>query len=182
MKEKKLAEALKRGDAKALGSIIDAYSGYVCAVARNFSRGTLSEEDIDEISVDVFYNLWKCRENLDADIGLRPYLSAAARNALKNRFKKQNAPCEDISELELPDVFLVEQAAELHEMMECLNGGLEQLTDGEREIFFRYYFYGESSSQIAEKMGMAEGTVRAKLSRTRSRLKDHLAERGFSYV
>ena len=59
MDEKELIRALSDGDNKALERIMKKYSGYVCTVARNFSRGALSEEDIDEISVEVFYKLWK---------------------------------------------------------------------------------------------------------------------------
>ena len=51
MNEEKLVRALAEGDKKALEKIMKKYSGYVCTVARNFSRGALSEEDIDEISV-----------------------------------------------------------------------------------------------------------------------------------
>ena len=82
MNEEKLLRALADGNKKALEKIMKRYSGYVCTVARNFSRGRLSEEDIDDISVEVFYKLWSCRQSLDIKIGLSAYLSAAARNAV----------------------------------------------------------------------------------------------------
>lgn len=47
-KERTLAAKLKRGDTAALKEIIDCYAGYVRTVIRNFSRGTFSEQDIDE--------------------------------------------------------------------------------------------------------------------------------------
>jgi len=181
-KEKQLAVKLKKGDTAALKEIIDCYTGYVRTVIRNFSRGTFSEQDIDELCSDVFFSLWQHRETLDAKIGFRSYLSAMARNAVKDRFKSANPPCEDISELELPDGFSVEDAAQLHEMIRCLDKGLEQLSEEEREIFARYYFYGESTPEIAERMNTAEGSVRSKLSRTRNKLKDYLTKRGFDHA
>ena len=87
-KEKQLAAKLKKGDTAALKEIIDCYTGYIRTVIRNFSRGTLSEQDIDELCSDVFFSLWQHRKTLDVNIGFRSYLSAAARNAVKDRDRK----------------------------------------------------------------------------------------------
>ena len=182
MDEEKLISALSDGDNKALEKIVKKYSGYVCTVARNFSRGALSEEDIDEISVEVFYKLWNCRQNLEIKIGLSAYLSAAVRNAVKNRFRSLPPPFEDISELELSSDILVEDKAVISEMMECLNEGVEQLSPKDREIFLRFYLYGEKSSQIAAVMNISESSVRTNLNRAREKLRKYLSERGFDYV
>lgn len=181
-KEKTLAAKLKKGDTAALKEIIDRYTGYVRTVIRNFSRGTFSEQDIEELCSDVFFSLWQHRENLDAKTGFRSYLSAIARNAVKDRFKSAKPPCEDISELEIPSDFSVENAVRLREMLRCLDKGLEELPEREREVFARYYFYGETTPGIAERMNMAEGSVRSLLSRTRDKLKEYLTERGFDHA
>lgn len=182
-KEERLAEKLKKGSPSALEKIIDAYSGYVCTVIRNFARESLSESDIDEICADVFFKLWQHRENLDPSFGLRPYLSAAARNAVKNRFRSDKTQAfsgGDISELEIADDLRVEEQAELNRAVDCLNEGLKELSSRDREIFLMFYFYGEKSSEIAAKTGLAEGSVRSVLSRTRAKLKDYLTEKGFA--
>lgn len=180
--EQQLAERLKRDDTEALEKIMDGFSGYVCTVIRNFSRGALSEQDIDELCADVFYSLWKHRGNLNAENGLRSYLSAIAVNAVKNRFRAMKPPCEDITELELADDFSVERAAEQSEMMSELHKALEALPEPDREIFVRFYFYGEKSSEIAIKTGITESSVCTKLSRTRTKLREHLMKRGFDHV
>ena len=180
--EKRLAEQLKNGDTAALEKIIDGLSGYVCAVIRNFSRGALSEEDIDEICADVFFKIWQQRDSLNCKIGLRAYLSAIARNAVKNRFRDAAPVTLDISELEIAGEFSVEKEAELNEMLGALSEALETLPIEERKIFLRFYFYGETSSEIALKTGLTDSSVRSKLSRTRAKLKDYLIKRGFDYV
>lgn len=68
-KEKRLARELKSGSTKALGEVIDDYSGYAAAVIRNFSRVMLTEEDIDELCGDVFFGLWEHRASLDDENG-----------------------------------------------------------------------------------------------------------------
>ncbi len=182
MNEEKQLRELSGGDVKALEKIMKKYSGYVCTVIRNFSRGALSEEDIDEISVEVFYKLWERRGALDIKIGLSAYLSAAARNAVKNRFRDLPPPFEDIAELEIPSAFSVENIAELSAMTECLNEGVEQLSKKEREIFLRFYLYGEKTSQIANAMNISESSVRTNLYRTREKLKKFMIGRGYDYV
>lgn len=177
-----MVRALVDGDKKALEKIMKKYSGYVCTVARNFSCGALSEEDIDEISVEVFYKLWSCRQNLEIKIGLSAYLSAATRNAVKNRLRSLPPPFVDITELEISSDILVEDKAEISGMMKCLNEGVDRLSLKEREIFLRFYFYGEKSSQIAAAMNISESSVRTNLHRVRDKLKKYLSERGYDYV
>lgn len=182
-KEVRLAEKLKKGSVTALEKIIDTYSGYLCAVIRNFSRGRLSESDIDELCSDVFFRLWQNRERLDPESGLRPYISAAARNAVKNRFRSDKSglisDC-DISELEIEDGFGVIEQVELNQIIQCLNEGLKELSQRDREIFLMFYFCGEKSSEISVKTGLTDGTVRSVLSRARTKLKNYLEERGLS--
>lgn len=181
-KERALAVGLKKGDTAALKEIMDCYTGYVRTVIRNFSRGTFSEQDVDELCSDVFFSLWQHRGNLDADVGFRSYLSAIARNAVKDRFKSEKPPFEDISELEIPSGTSVEEAARLREMLRCLDEGLSALPEKEAETFARYYFYGESTPEIARRMNVSESTVRSALSRTRGKLRDYLTKRGFDHA
>lgn len=181
-KEKTLAAELKKDDTSALKEIIDCYTGYVRTVIRNFSRSTFSEQDIDELCSDVFFSLWQHRDVIDAKIGFRSYLSTIAKNAVKDRFKSSKPPCEDISELEIPSEFSVEDAAELHEILRCLDKGLGRLPKEEQEVFARYYFYGESTPEIAAKLSITESSVRSKLSRTRNKLKEYLTKRGFDHA
>lgn len=180
-KEQRLAAALKKDDTAALAKIIDGYAGYVCAVIRNFSRGAFSEEDIDEICGDVFFGLWEHRDGIDVELGLKAYLSAIARNAVKNRFRSAKPPTVDIDELEIADGYSVEYKAELGELMRELDRLIQALPADDKEIFMRFYFYGQKSSEIALIMDIAEGTVRSRLSRTRTKLREELRNGGFDH-
>lgn len=178
----KILQALVDGDEKALEKIMKKYLGYVCTVARNFSHGALSEEDIDEISVEIFHKLWSYRQNLNIKIGLPAYLSAAARNAVKNRFRNLPPQHEDITELEVTSDFFTEDKAVLSIMMDCLNDGIKQLSQKDREIFLRFYLYGEKTSQIASAMDLSENSVRTNLHRIRAKLRNFMREKGYDYV
>ena len=182
--EKELAKKLKKSNTAALAEIIDRYTAYVKTVIYNFSRGSIPEQDIDDICSDVFYSLWQHREKLDIMVGFRSYLSAIACNTLKNRFKhkKRQPPCDDIIGLEIASDYSVETQAELNEMLRCIDEKLSELGEKEREIFVRYYFYGENTVEIAQEMDTSEGYVRSSLSKTRNKLKEYLMERGFDHA
>lgn len=183
--EKRLAEELKQGSTAALNEIMDGLSGYVCTVVRNFSRGTFSEDEIDELAGDVFFKLWQSREKLDEEIGLKAYLSAIARNSVKNRLRdmpEKASSLDDISEPEIADGHSVEDQAELNEIMRCVDEGLQTLSEKERRSFSRFYFFGERTSDIANAMSIPPSTVRTLLSTARSKLKEFLMKRGFYHV
>ena len=46
----------------------------------------------------------------------------------------------------------------------------------DREIFLRYYYYLQTTDQIAETMGIPPSTVRSRLSRGRKTLKETLSK------
>ena len=56
------------------------------------------------------------------------------------------------------------------------------VSDDEKEVFMRFYFYGERTSEIAAALELKDSTVRSKLTRTRAKLKEFLKERGFDNV
>ena len=179
--EHKLAAGIKHGDISALETAIDELSGYVLTVVRNFSRGYLSPQDMEEAVQDTFIALWNSRSRLDPKSGLKPYISVIARNIVKNRFRSMK-PAEDISELELPSDFDVAARAEMSELLSCMNDGLKELSAEDRAVFLRFYFYGEKTSVISEVMGLNDSTVRSKLTRIRQKLKKYMTERGFENV
>ena len=68
--ENNLAVRLRDNDEKALDNIIEKYSSYVFTVVRNFSASVLTEEDIEEIVIDVFVRLWISRDRVQTAAAL----------------------------------------------------------------------------------------------------------------
>lgn len=182
VKENMLVSSLKNDEVSAVERIIEDFSGYVCTVIRNFSRGTLSKEDIEELSADVFIKLWQNRKRLDAECGLKPYISAIARNLVKNRFRTLAPTAEDIEDFDAASDFDLAERVEISQMLRCLEQGLTKITKKQKEIFLRFYFYGEKTSEIGQQMNLKDSTVRCELTRARAKLKKYLNERGFDHV
>lgn len=182
MTDEELINAMAADDESALYKISNAYSKYVCTVMRNFSGGSLSAQDLEELCSDVFFNLWQHRKRLDIQIGLKPYLSVCAKNAVKNRLRSPKQQLDDIDDIEVASDIDIERAAELNAMMRCIESALSELPEEERTVFLRYFFYGEKIAVIAEAEGLTESTVRLKLSRTKKKLREYLERRGFYNV
>ena len=60
----RLVEKLKKHDEKALSQIIEQQSRFVASVIYNTSKGSLTKEDIEEVTADVFVTLWNNTEKV----------------------------------------------------------------------------------------------------------------------
>ena len=179
MDDRTLLRKLKKGDDGALHALIGRYSAYLYTVAANILREELPPEDIEEVVSDVFLSLWNNRGKIEP-VSLQSYLAAMARNSARNRLraKKPTVPLED-------DLLTVQPAAEgleesLHRKQLChqVSAAVDAMGEPDREIFLRYYYFYQKTSEIAGRMKLTEPAVRARLHRGRKKLKAWLAERG----
>lgn len=173
----KLIRKLNSGSVKAFEQIVHKYGGYVYAVVRNHSGGLLSAEDIEELVSDTFAALWRKRETLDSSRPVMPYLAVTARNLTINRLRQVKLTV-SLEDAELSDVSFedrIENAAVIGSILEAA----EALGDKQREIFTRFYLYGEKVSDISEKMNISLSDAKSSLFRARQNIKKSLDERGY---
>ncbi len=169
-------------DETALVEIVAQRSAYVYTIIRNFSRSSLSPEDMEELCADVFIRLWNSRSHLKKNAQLSPYLAAIARNCVKNRFRamgKHPPVRQSIDDLALSDKTDLCGDTEMLETIACLMQGLDAIPNTERELLVRFYFYGEKTAQIAGALRLTDTAVRIRLHRSRGKLRKFMIERGF---
>ena len=77
----------------------------------------------------------------------------------------------------IPDVSR-EQQLQSQELGALLNDFLGTLSDENRRIFMRRYWYGESIGEIAQRFRLGESNVKTKLMRTRNALRAFLEKEG----
>ncbi|MDF2653033.1 MAG: DNA-directed polymerase sigma-70 factor, partial [Paenibacillus sp.] len=73
------------------------------------------------------------------------------------------------------DILIVDDRGdpiEKSDQKHMLEWALSLMKELDREIFIRYYFFMEKTADIAEQLGMRESTVRSKLSRGRTFLRE----------
>lgn len=177
MDDSKLLRQLRRGNPQALEEAIAKYSAYVMAVIRNRSRGLLTPEDHEEIASDVFLALWRSGAQISPR-SLRPWLGSVARNRTVDLMKKhrQSVPLEQ-QVIEIPDSAWAHLSQT--EQARAVRQALSTLSPQDREIFLRHYDLAETSVQIAQAMDLNPATVRSRLSRGRTVLRNALIQGGY---
>ena len=173
MNEAKALALLKKGDEEALEWFIDKYSAYVGTVVNSILSYSMTHEDVEEVTADVFVTLWRSAENL-YPLNLKGYLSRVARSLSmqKLREKVEVLPLdEDILILDEDSVF---DSLEREDQDQIMRKLVYSMPQPDKEIFLRFYYYCQSVSVIAKQMQMNPSTIKTKLRRGRERLRQHL--------
>lgn len=169
--DRKLLAALRAREPQGLEEAIGRYSPYVAGVLRKVLGQLGTQEDLEELSSDVFVALWQSAEGLREDSDLKLWLGVVARNqGLKHlRSLRLSLPLEEAilpGEDEGPSS-LWERREDAQQVREAVLG-LEAV---DRDIFLRHYFWGQGVRQIAQEMDMNESTVKSRLKRGREKLR-----------
>jgi len=173
LNDAKALALLKSGDQEALSWFIDKYSNYVGTVVNSIIGSSMSHEDVEEVTADVFVTLWKSAENL-IPLNLKGYLSRVARSLSMQKLRErvQELPLdEDILILDEDSVF---DSLEREEQDQIIRKQVYSMPQPDKEIFLRFYYYCQSVSVIAEQMQMNPSTIKTKLKRGRERLRHYL--------
>lgn len=143
-----------------------------------------SREDAEESVSDTYLKAWEtipptrpvffyaylakiCRF---LSMGKLDWNNAAKRKAEVVTLSDELACC-------IPDVSR-EQQLQSQELGALLNDFLGTLSDENRRIFLRRYWYGESIGEIAQRFRLGESNVKTKLMRTRNALRAFLEKEG----
>ena len=173
MNEAKALNLLKSGDQEALEWFIDRYSAYVGTVVSNILKDSMSHEDIEEVTADVFVTLWSSAANL-YPLNIKGYLSRVARSLSMQKLRErvQLLPLdEDILILDEDSVF---DSLEREDQDQVIRKLVYSMPQPDKEIFLRFYYYCQTVSVIANQMQMNPSTVKTKLKRGRERLRYYL--------
>lgn len=179
MDEHRALKELKRKNENALIWFIDRYSAYVGTIIYNIIGSSLPGTDIEEISSDVFFTLWRNADKITPG-KVKAYLGGIARNKAKERTRKAGAalPLEG-------DLLLISSENPEHDFQEreqalFIQKAILAMPHPEREIFIRHYYYCQPVSLIAEELQINLSTVKTKLRRGREKLKEVLTEGGYT--
>lgn len=178
MDERRALRGLTQHNEAALAWFIERYAPYVNTIVFNIIGSTMSIGDVEEVSSDVFLVLWKNAEKIRPG-KVKAYLSGIARNMAKDRLRKagQDLPLEE--DVLGSSALNVEHDVEVREQARLVNQAMLNMDYPDREIFLRHYYYCQPLSQIAEEMEINLSTVKTRLRRGRSKLKDELRKGGF---
>ncbi len=179
MTEKKMIKKLCQNDIQALEKLITLYSSYVGAVIYGIIGRSMTDEDIEETAADVFAEVWKNPHKL-TEGKVKQYLGAIARNMARNKLRELSGTVsiDENEYLLFDDSF--ETSIDRYEKSEIISDALSTLSESEREIFIRFYYYNQTSGTISAQLGIPVTNVTSCLSRGRKKMKSYLISKGFT--
>jgi len=158
-----LAHALQRRDESALGELYDRYGAAVYHLAL---RITHDQETAEEISLDVFFQVWRQADRYNATQGtLSSWLFAIARSRAIDRVRASSAAKRTHAE-DLTPVQAVRQPEEMTETAErrrLVRAAMASLTPAQRTALELAFYEGLSHAQIAAQLGEPLGTIKTRI-------------------
>ena len=160
------------------------YGGYLAKIAYNV---LLDFQDSEECVNDTYLRTWNSiPANRPTKLSL--YLGKIARLLAIDMYRRKHAQKRYMSEYalsldELGDTFsdgaTPEQEFHAEALHDALNVFLHRLSPTARNVFIGRYYFFDPIKKIADYCGIAEGTVKSSLHRTRQALKAYLQKEGF---
>lgn len=175
-----LVVAVAGGDQVALHALYDRAERVVFTLA---FRITASRETAEEVTVDVFHDVWRNASRYDAANGtVLAWLMNQARSRAIDRLRydsrKRRAPEQggpESAEEPAPDP---RDVLELREQGRLLREALGSLTSGERKAIEVTYFGGLTHAEAAARLNQPLGTVKTRIRSGLHKLKDKLGGKG----
>lgn len=184
LSDEALVERAKKGDLDAFEMLVSRYERKVYTIAY---RLTGHHEDASDIAQDAFIRVYTRLGDFRGDSSFYTWLTRIVTNACKDelrRRKRQNVTYLD-QPVESDDGDMTrqmadeatdgpEQALERREMQSSVQKAIQSLDDHFRMVLVMRDIQGLSYNQIADALGENLGTVKSRLNRARSALKEAL--------
>ncbi|PKM51788.1 MAG: RNA polymerase subunit sigma-24 [Firmicutes bacterium HGW-Firmicutes-7] len=179
MNDHELLAGIKQKNESCYEMLVEKYMRYVAAIISRVAGRRLNNYDIEEISSETFIKIWMNSQKIVLKgESLKAYLAMSARNNTLNVLRDRQKRQEDVLNEELISSDSVEAYVMLEEENKDINETLSELPELEREILVRRYFNQEKIKDIAEKVGIDEKAVSARIGRSKNKLKMMLSKKG----
>ncbi len=168
--ETQLIAALKRGEGRAHKIVYERFAGKMMAVCVRYCA---NRADAEEVMLDgfmrVFDKIGQFREEGSLEGWIRRVMVTESLMFLRRSKQwRQEVPMDEV--LIEPDYEWADTAVHENDLLRMVN----QLPDGYRTVFNLYAIEGYPHADIAEMLGISEGTSKSQLSRARTMLQMNL--------
>lgn len=170
-----LLHLLKENDEVAFAEI---YKRYASSLADFTATKLFNLEDAQDIIHDLFVEFWENRKQLTITSNLKTYLFTITRRRIIDKIRK-NITREEYSMMltALSNAYesRIEQEIAAKELQQTIKNSLNQLSPKVKEIYNLSQEENLSNREIADKLGLAEQTVKNQLSKALSHLRKSLS-------
>lgn len=176
-----LIQKAQEGDHDAFEGLVRLHQRMVYGLALSLTR---SHHDAEELTQTVFLKAWKGLKTFRGASSLSTWLYRLTRNACTDHYRQNQKRIRDHS-LEDPDLApladqapLPQEIVEQRERQQALMDAMEKLSEESRTVLLLREVEGFTYQEIAQNLGLSEGTVKSQLFRARRALRNNLLQSG----
>ena len=180
--DRALVDAVLANAPGAFERLVREYQGLCWHIIQRMVR---HPDDTRELCQDTFLRVHQCLHQYRYESALKSWIGQVAYSVAKRHLERKRIPLvepaadeEGLSLLEsVGDGFDLEAACADEEIARSLYAEIERLPPLQRTLLTLYHLDEVSISEIAKITGLAEGTIKSHLFRTRLRLREALEPR-----
>ena len=169
-----LGARLAAGEEGAINECYSALGPMVLGYLRRF----VPRDEAEDVLQRVFYEVWKNRDRYDPARSLEAWVLGIARKRAIDQLRRRHATIVPIDELRDIAGDDGRELAERYARASEVRGALERLSAEQREVLTLAYFGDLTQTEIADRLGVPLGTVKARAFRGLRRLADILGTAG----
>lgn len=176
--EQELIRCAQRGDGEAFRQLVEAYQTQVYRLALRMC----GESAADDVTQEAFLAAWRALPDFRGDCRFSTWLYRLTTNAGIDwlRREKRHRSADDVTELELPDdAPSPQEQAEQSETQSAVRRALSRLSEEHRQVLLLRYMQELDYGEIAAALDVSEGTVKSRINRAKSKLREVLAAGNF---
>lgn len=171
MTEVEISEMIKNGDEQGMNELIKKYGPLMRYIISPILNNT---HDTEDCLMEAAMRVWNKIYLFDGSKGsFKAWLTSVTRNTALNYLKQCRADGEIPDELPSPDATPEEEMIRKERQRE-LERALKELSQRDRMLIYRRYYYMQPLSQIASELGTTERAVEGRLYRLKKRLRKAL--------
>ena len=170
----------QRGDVGARRLLVERYQRPVLALVSRLLRGRADPALVEDIAQDTFLRVFRALPKFDraGPARLSTWILTIASHRSIDELRKRRVPTRpfDPAAFEIPAADRADVDTERRMLARLLGEAIDSLSPEYRATFVLREYHGMEYTEIATALGVDLGTVKSRLNRARSRLKQALQE------
>ena len=178
MEEKDLICRAARGDAEAFRQLVEAYQ----TPAYRLAARMCGPDGAEDVTQEAFLAAWRALPEFRGDCRFSTWLYRLVSNAAIDclRREKKHRDTGDVDDLELPDGGpSPQEQAERSDTRNAVRRALDRLSPEHRQVLLLRFMQELDYGEIARALNVSEGTVKSRINRAKSKLREVLAAGNF---